>query len=72
VLKSKFGEVKIMKNGKENGTQKKAKPKYSIHDYKPKKRYSREEKEKMQIGIEFMEIIRESIKKNEQAEESSV
>lgn len=61
-----------MKNGKENETEKKPKPKYSVHDYKPKKRYTREEKEKMQIGIEFMEIIRESIKKNEQTEDSSV
>jgi hypothetical protein len=60
-----------MKNGNENDTEKKPKPKYSIHDYKPKKRYTREEKEKMQIGIEFMEIIRESIKKNEQTEKSS-
>lgn len=32
-----------MKNGKENGAEKKPKPKYSVHDFKPKKRYTPEE-----------------------------
>jgi hypothetical protein len=61
-----------MKNGNQKKTEKKPKPKYSIHDYKPKKRYTREEMEKMRIGKEFMEIIRESLKKNEQIEDPSV
>lgn len=58
-----------------NGQPEKQKPKRSIHDFKPKKRYTREEREKIELGMEFMEIIRESLEKmekNEQTEESSV
>lgn len=67
-------EVKDMKNG--NGKKAKAeikpKPKYSIHDYKEKKRYTRAEREKMELGAEFMDIIRKSLEKNEQIEKTDV
>lgn len=48
-----------MENGKENGAEKKPKPKYSIHDYKPKKRYTREEKEMMEAGMDLVKKIGE-------------
>ncbi len=59
-----------MKNGNGKKIETKPKPKYSIHDYKPKKRYTRAEREKIELGVEFMEIIRKSLEKNEQAEKS--
>ena len=58
-----------------NGQPEKKKPKRSVHDYKPKKRYTREEREKIELGMEFMEIIRKSLEKmekNEQTENSIV
>lgn len=55
-----------------NGQPEKKKPKRSIHDYKPKKRYNRAEKEKIEAGMAFLEIIRKSVEKNEQNEETSV
>ncbi len=61
-----------MRNGDSKKTETKPKPKYSIHDYKPKKRYTRAEREKMELGMEFMEIIRKSLEKNEQTEKSDV
>ena len=62
-----------MKNGKpEKPDNERSKPKYTIHDFKPKKRYTRAEREKIQLVTEFMEIIRESLKKNEQSEKSDV
>lgn len=48
-----------MENGKENGAEKKPKPKYSIHDYKPKKRYTPEEKEMMEAGMDLVKKIGE-------------
>lgn len=54
-----------MKNGNENGAPKKAKPKYSIHDYKPKKKYSREEKEKIEAGLLLLELIGRGKSENE-------
>lgn len=62
-----------MKNGNEKTREKKRpKPKYTIHDFKPKKRYTKEEREKIEAGMEFLEIIRKSIEKSEQNEEASV
>ena len=64
-----------MKNGNKKEMEQRPKPKYTIHDFKPKKRYTREEREKIELGIEFMEIIRKSLEKmekNEQTEESIV
>ena len=61
-----------MKNGNNREAEAKPKPKYSIHDYKPKKRYTRAEREKIEAGMALLEIIRESLKKNEQDEETSV
>ncbi len=61
-----------MKNGNEKKAEQSPKPKYSIHDFKPKKRYTREEREKIEAGMEFLEIIRKSVEKNEQNEETSV
>lgn len=55
-----------------NGQPEKKKPKHSIYDFKPKKRYTREEREKIEAGMEFLEIIRKSLEKNEQNEETSV
>ena len=62
----------MIKNGNQNEPEKNGKPKYSIHDFKEKKNYTREEMEKMKLGAEFMEVIRESLKKNEQTEKSSI
>jgi len=61
---------KNMRNGETKKTE--TKPKRSIHDYKPKKRYTRAEREKMELGMEFMEIIRKSLEKNGQTEKSDV
>ncbi len=61
-----------MRNGDSKKTETNPKPKHSIHDYKPKKRYTRAEREKMELGMEFMEIIRKSLEKNEQTEKSDV
>lgn len=58
-----------MKNGDQTEVKKNGKPKYSIHDFKEKKRYSREEREKIEAGMLFLELIRKSKKLNEQAEE---
>ncbi len=58
-----------MKNG--NNKKAEAKPKYSIHDFKPKKRYTRAEREKIELGMEFMEIIRKSLEKDEQNKKSA-
>jgi len=61
-----------MKNGNDKKTETKPKPKYSIHDYKPKKRYTRAEREKIEAGMALLEIIRKSLEKNEQDEETAV
>lgn len=61
-----------MKNGNKKEAGKRPKPKYTIHDFKPKKRYTREELEKIEAGMEFLEIIRKSLEKNEQNEETSI
>lgn len=62
-----------MKNGKtKEPDNQRPKPKYTIHDFKPKKRYTRAEREKIELGMEFMEIIRKSLEKNEQSQESDV
>jgi len=61
-----------MRNGDDKKTETKPKPKYSIQDYKPKKRYTRAAREKIELGKEFMEIIRKSLEKNEQTEKSDV
>lgn len=62
-----------MKNGKnKKPDNQRPKPKYTIHDFKPKKRYTRAEREKIELGMEFMEIIRKSLEKNEQSEDSDV
>jgi len=61
-----------MKNGKtEKPDNERPKPKYTIHDFKPKKRYTRAEREKIEAGMALLEIIRKSIEKNEQDEETS-
>ncbi len=60
-----------MKNGNSKEAEAKPKPKYSIHDFKPKKRYTRAEREKIELGMEFMEIIRKSLEKNEQNKKSA-
>lgn len=60
-----------MKNGNNKKTETKPKPKYSIHDFKPKKQYTRAEREKIELGMEFMEIIRKSLEKNEQNKKSA-
>ncbi len=60
-----------MKNGNNKEAEAKPKPKYSIHDFKPKKRYTRAEREKIELGMEFMEIIRKSLEKNEQNKKSA-
>lgn len=59
-----------MKNGNGKKTETKKKPKYSIHDFKPKKNYTQAEREKIALGAEFMEIIKKSLEKNEQTEKS--
>lgn len=62
-----------MKDGNhEKPDNKRPTPKYTIHDFKPKKRYTRAEREKIEAGMELLEIIRKSIEKNEQDEETSV
>jgi len=61
-----------MKNGNNKKAETKPKPKYSIHDYKPKKRYTRTEREKIEAGMALLEIIRKSLEKNEQDEETAV
>lgn len=61
-----------MKNGNKKEAEQRPKPKYTIHDFKPKKRYTHEEREKIEAGMEFLEIIRKSIEKNEQNEETAV
>ncbi len=48
-----------MKNGNQNETEKKPKPKYSVHDYKPKKRYTRDEKEMIEAGMDLLKKIGE-------------
>ena len=45
-----------MKNGQPEKNEKK--PKHSIHDYKPKKRYTRAEREKIEAGKLLLELIR--------------
>ena len=60
-----------MKNGNNKEAEAKPKTKYSIHDFKPKKRYTRAEREKIELGMEFMEIIRKSLEKNEQNKKSA-
>ena len=62
-------------NGNQNSAEKKPKPKYSIHDFKPKKRYTREEKEMMEAGMRFLEALGRDLEKqklNEQIEETVV
>ena len=54
-----------MKNGNQKEAKQNGKPKYSIHDFKPKKRYTREEKEKIEAGMRFLELIERGIKENE-------
>ncbi len=71
MLKWARGE-KIMRNGDDKKTKEKPKPKRSIHDYKPKKRYTRSEREKIEAGMLLLEIIRRSLEENEQTEEASV
>lgn len=61
-----------MKNGNQSPAEKNGKPKYSIHDFKPKKRYTREEKEKINAVKEFLEALRKSNEKNEQTEETVI
>ena len=64
-----------MKNGNQKEAKQNGKPKYSIHDFKPKKRYTREEKEKIEAGMRFLEALGRSIeanKQNEQTEETVV
>ncbi len=61
-----------MKNGNDKKTETKPKPKRSIHDYKPKKRYTRAEREKIEAGMLLLEIIRKSLEKNGQDEETAV
>jgi len=59
-------------NGKKAETETKPKPKYSIHDFKPKKRYTRAEREKIEAGMLLLELIRKSLEKNEQDEKAAV
>jgi len=47
-----------MRNGDDQKTETKPKPKRSIHDYKPKKRYTRAEREKIEAGMLLLELIR--------------
>lgn len=61
-----------MRNGETKKTETKPKPKYSIHDFKPKKRYTRAEREKIDAGLLLLELIRKSSEKNEQDEETLV
>ncbi len=61
-----------MKNGNNKEAEAKPKPKYSIHDFKPKKRYTRAEREKIEAGFLLLEIIRKSLEKNGQDEETAV
>ena len=56
-----------MKNGNKKEAEKRPKPKYTIHDFKPKKRYSREEREKIEAGRLLLELIRRGQAENEQA-----
>jgi hypothetical protein len=54
-----------MKNGNNKKTETKPKPKYSIHDYKPKKRYTRAEREKIEAGMLLLELIRRGKEEDE-------
>ncbi|HSK70751.1 MAG TPA: hypothetical protein VK892_03580 [Pyrinomonadaceae bacterium] len=53
-------------NGKKQ-ENKRPKPKYTIHDFKPKKRYTKEEREKIEAGMLLLELIRRGQEENEQA-----
>ncbi len=56
-----------MKNGKDKKPDnERPKPKYTIHDFKPKKRYTREEREKIEAGLLLLELIRRGQEENEQ------
>jgi hypothetical protein len=59
-----------MKNGKQTTAKQNGKPKYSIHDFKPKKRYTRAEKEKIKATMEFLEALGKEIEKNKQNEQT--
>ena len=48
-----------------NRQPEKQKPKHSIHDYKPKKRYTREEREKIEAGRLLLELIRRGQAEND-------
>ncbi len=54
-----------MKNGNNKEAEAKPKPKYSIHDYKPKKRYTRAEREKIEAGMLLLELIRRGKEEDE-------
>lgn len=62
----------MIKNGNQTEPEKNGKPKYSIHDFKPKKRYTRDEKEKIEAGVEFLEALRKAIEKDEQIKETII
>ena len=55
----------MMKNGNQSKPEKNGKPKYSIHDFKPKKRYTRAEKEKIEAGMLLLELIGRGKAENE-------
>ena len=59
-----------MKNGNQSQAKKNGKPRYSIHDFKPKKRYTREEKEKIEAGMRFLKALGKSIEENKQNEQT--
>ncbi len=54
-----------MRNGDDKQTETKPRPKRSIHDYKPKKRYTRAECEKIEAGMLLLELIRRGQEENE-------
>jgi len=60
-----------MRNGDDKKTKEKPKPKYSIHDYKPKKRYTRSEREKIEAGMLLLELIRRGQEENESEQKTS-
>ncbi len=60
-----------MRNGDSKKTETKPKPKYSIHDYKPKKRYTRAEREKIEAGMLLLELIRRGKEENESEQKTS-
>ena len=49
----------MIENGDQKEPEKNGKPRYSIHDFKEKKRYTREEKEFMEAAMEFLKRIGE-------------